>query len=80
MVQGQRVVCLDRRRRVVIDEAGVVEKFGVGPQSIPDYLALVGDAADGIRGLRGGGRNHRRQRCSGTGGLRICLWRSPSGT
>lgn len=51
MVQGQRVVCLDRRRRVVIDEAGVVAKFGVSPQSIPDYLALVGDAADGIPGI-----------------------------
>ena len=51
MVQGEKVVCLDRRRRVVIDEAGVVEKFGVGPQSIPDYLALVGDAADGIPGI-----------------------------
>ena len=51
MVQGERVVCLDRRRRVVIDEAGVVEKFGVSPQSIPDYLGLVGDAADGIPGI-----------------------------
>lgn len=51
MVQGQRVVCLDRRRRVVIDEAGVIAKFGVSPQSIPDYLGLVGDAADGIPGI-----------------------------
>ena len=45
------VVMLDRRRQVVMDEAGVWEKFGVGPISIPDYLALVGDAADGIPGV-----------------------------
>ena len=51
-VRGTRVVQLDRRKRVTRDEAGVVEKFGVGPASIPDYLALVGDAADGYPGLR----------------------------
>ena len=51
MVQGDRVVCLDRRRDALIDEDGVEEKFGVGPRSIPDYLALVGDAADGIPGI-----------------------------
>ena len=51
MVQGERVVCLDRRKDAIIDEDAVVEKFGVGPQSIPDYLALVGDAADGIPGI-----------------------------
>ncbi len=45
------VVMLDRRRQVVMNEAGVWEKFGVGPISIPDYLALVGDAADGIPGV-----------------------------
>jgi 5'-3' exonuclease len=50
-VQGERVVCVDRRRRKVMDEAGVVEKFGILPASIPDYLALVGDAADGIPGI-----------------------------
>jgi 5'-3' exonuclease len=54
-VRGQRVVQLDRRKRVERDEAGVVGKFGVYPQSIPDYLALVGDAADGFPGLRGWG-------------------------
>ncbi len=54
-VRGTRVVQLDRRKRVTRDEAGVVEKFGVGPASIPDYLALVGDAADGYPGLRGWG-------------------------
>ena len=54
-VRGTRVVQLDRRRRVLRDEAGVVEKFGVAPASIPDYLALVGDAADGYPGLRGWG-------------------------
>jgi len=51
MVTGQRVVCLDRRKNVTIDEAGVWEKFGVAPESIPDYLGLVGDAADGIPGI-----------------------------
>ncbi len=54
-VRGTRVVQLDRRRNVFRDEAGVVAKFGVGPRSIPDYLALVGDAADGYPGLRGWG-------------------------
>ncbi|MFN8570726.1 MAG: 5'-3' exonuclease H3TH domain-containing protein [Gemmatimonadaceae bacterium] len=50
-VRGSRVVCLDRLRRKVLDEAGVMEKFGVMPASIPDYLALVGDDADGIPGV-----------------------------
>ena len=54
-VEGTRVVQLDRRRRVLRDEAGVVARFGVPPASIPDYLALVGDAADGYPGLRGWG-------------------------
>ena len=54
-VRGGRVVQLDRRRRVVYDEAGVTAKFGVGPASIPDYLALVGDSADGYPGLPGWG-------------------------
>lgn len=50
-VRGDSVVTFDRRREIVLDEAGVREKFGVSPQSIPDYLALVGDAADGIPGI-----------------------------
>ena len=54
-VRGTRIVQMDRRRRIVRDEAGVVEKFGVRPESIPDYLALVGDAADGYPGLLGWG-------------------------
>ena len=54
-VTGSRVVQMDRRNRKVIDEAGVVEKFGVLPESIPDYLALVGDSADGYPGLPGWG-------------------------
>src|SRR5580704_17174467 len=54
-VQGTRVVQLDRRRRGERDEQGVIEKFGVKPRSIPDYLALVGDAADGYPGLPGWG-------------------------
>src|SRR5712691_6039603 len=54
-VQGTRIVQLNRRTRAIRDEAGVVEKFGVSPASIPDYLALVGDAADGYPGLAGWG-------------------------
>jgi 5'-3' exonuclease len=54
-VSGTRVVQLSRRTNVTLDEAGVVQKFGVAPESIPDYLALVGDAADGYPGLRGWG-------------------------
>jgi 5'-3' exonuclease len=54
-VRGTRIVQMDRRARTIRDEAGVVAKFGVPPVSIPDYLALVGDAADGYPGLRGWG-------------------------
>ena len=54
-VRGTRVVQMNRRTRAVLDEAGVIAKFGVPPASIPDYLALVGDAADGYPGLRGWG-------------------------
>jgi len=54
-VSGTRIVQRDRRRRITYDEAGVREKFGVSPASIPDWLALVGDAADGYPGLRGWG-------------------------
>ena len=54
-VRGTRIVQLNRRTRVTLDESGVVKKFGVSPQSIPDYLALVGDSADGYPGLRGWG-------------------------
>jgi 5'-3' exonuclease len=54
-VVGSRVVQFDRRQNVVRDEAGVVEKFGVKPESIPDYLAVVGDSADGFPGVRGWG-------------------------
>ena len=54
-VDGERIVCIDRVRRTRRDEAGVWEKFGVGPASIPDYLALVGDTADGIPGIAGWG-------------------------
>jgi len=55
-VVGTRVVQLDRRRDILRDEAGVLAKFGVRPKSIPDYLAVVGDAADGFPGLPGWGR------------------------
>ncbi len=54
-VVGQRVVQYDRRKREIIDAVGVREKFGVGPESIPDYLGLVGDTADGFPGLAGWG-------------------------
>ncbi len=54
-VSGTRIVQLNRRTRVTLDEAGIQQKFGVLPESIPDYLALVGDAADGYPGLAGWG-------------------------
>jgi 5'-3' exonuclease len=54
-VRGDRVVQLNRRTRETRDEAAVIRKFGVLPRSIPDYLALVGDAADGYPGLKGWG-------------------------
>ena len=54
-VEGSRVIQFDRRQRLRIDQAGVREKFGVEPESIPDYLALVGDSADGFPGLPGWG-------------------------
>jgi 5'-3' exonuclease len=54
-VEGERIVTLDRVRRTRRDESGVWDRFGVGPASIPDYLALVGDTADGIPGIAGWG-------------------------
>ena len=54
-VRGTRVIQFNRRTRMSCDEAGVVKKFGVPPASIPDYLALVGDASDGYPGLPGWG-------------------------
>ncbi len=54
-VQGQRVVCLDRRKGAIVDEAAVRARFGVGPSCVPDWLALVGDSADGYPGLSGWG-------------------------
>jgi 5'-3' exonuclease len=57
-VSSFRVVCFDRMRRRILDEPGVAEKFGVSPASIPDWLALVGDDADGIPGVpRWGGKS-----------------------
>ena len=55
LVSGNRIVCWDRRREIVFDENLVIEKFGVDPQSIPDWLALVGDSADGYPGIPGWG-------------------------
>ena len=60
-VRGTRVVMLDRQRGKVLDEEGVLEKFGVPPGSIPDWLALVGDPADGIPGLPGWGKKSAAQ-------------------
>jgi 5'-3' exonuclease len=54
-VVGERVVAFDRRKGVFMNEQGVWDKFGVAPESIPDYLGLVGDSADGLPGLRGWG-------------------------
>ena len=54
-VRGTKIVQLNRRTRVILDEAGIIAKFGVAPESIPDYLALVGDSSDGYPGLRGWG-------------------------
>lgn len=54
-VRGTRIVQLNRRTRATLDEQAIVQKFGVPPQSIPDYLALVGDSADGYPGLKGWG-------------------------
>jgi len=54
-VTGTRVVQLNRRTQVTLDEQGVIQKYGVPPSSIPDYLALVGDSADGYPGLKGWG-------------------------
>ncbi len=55
VVSARHIVCWDRRRDVIIDEAAVIEKFGVKPASIPDWLALVGDSADGYPGIPGWG-------------------------
>ena len=55
MVDGRHVICWDRRREITLDQKGVVEKFGVSPESMPDYLALVGDSADGYPGIKGWG-------------------------
>lgn len=55
VVVSDRIVTYNRREQKIVDESGVVEKFGIHPESIPDYLALVGDTADGVPGLPGWG-------------------------
>ncbi len=55
MVTGDKIVCWDRRRDIILNEEGVFTKFGVTPTAIPDYLALVGDSADGYPGIQGWG-------------------------
>jgi len=54
-VRGETVVCLDRRKNAIVDEEAVRARFGVGPASVPDWLALVGDSADGFPGVPGWG-------------------------
>ncbi len=61
MIEDTKVVLLDRRKNVILDESAAIEKFGVTPQSIPDYLALVGDAADGIPGVPKWGKRSSAQ-------------------
>jgi 5'-3' exonuclease len=63
-VVGTRIVQLDRRSNIVRDEAGVIAKFGVKPQSIPDFLAVVGDSADGFPGIPGWGQKAAAQALS----------------
>ena len=91
LVSGSRVVCWDRRREILIDETGVLEKYGVRPPSIPDWLALVGDSADGIPGIPGWGAkssasvlaHYETSKKSPTdpeeSGLKQCPWRNPPG-
>jgi len=55
-VSGTRIVQVHRRTKTILDEPAIVAKFGVGPKSIPDYLALVGDSADGFPGMPGWGK------------------------
>jgi len=55
LVDGKRIICWDRRREIIIDEKKVIEKYGVYPESIPDWLGLVGDSADGFPGIPGWG-------------------------
>lgn len=69
LVSGNRVVCWDRRREIVYDEEGVIEKYGVPPASIPDYLALVGDSADGIPGVPAWGAKSASQLLSKFGNI-----------
>ncbi|GAC1313978.1 MAG: hypothetical protein NVSMB16_10730 [Acidimicrobiales bacterium] len=68
-VRGTRVVQVDRRKKAEIDEAGVIEKFGVPPSAIPDWLALVGDSSDGFPGLPGWGAKSAAQVLAGHGGI-----------
>ncbi len=63
-VSGTRIVQLVRRTQVTLDEAAIVAKFGVSPKSIPDYLALVGDSADGFPGVQGWGKKAASSVCS----------------
>jgi 5'-3' exonuclease len=60
-VIGSKVVQVDRRKELVLDEAGVVEKYGISPESIPDWLAVVGDSADGFPGIAGWGKRSAAQ-------------------
>jgi 5'-3' exonuclease len=81
-VVGDRVVCLDRMRKKVLDETGVAQKFGVKPGQIPDFLALVGDSADGIPGVPRWGAKSAAAVLSAYGSLEaipdsVALWKVP---
>jgi 5'-3' exonuclease len=84
LVSGNRVICWDRRREIVYDEAAVLVKYGVPPASIPDWLALVGDAADGIPGIPGWGAKSAAAVLAQFGHLEcipddIAQWPQPAG-
>lgn len=65
-VRGEKVVCLDRRKNAIVNEEAVRARFGVGPESVPDWLALVGDSADGFPGVPGWGPRRRRPSSAAT--------------
>jgi 5'-3' exonuclease len=78
-VKGSRIVQLNRRTRVIVDEPGIVKKFGISPESIPDYLALVGDVADGYPGCGAGVLSHRLRFLPSLGTWNLSLRTSATG-
>ena len=80
LVVGERIVLWDRRRETIYDDAGVRAKWGVAPESVPDRLALVGDAADGFPGLPGWGDKGASAVLARYGHLEDIPPTAPSGT